>query len=136
MSFEDIEKSGCQFNSNKSSCLIQLEFPSEDSIQKNFLFLNNKLTDLSTLNKSPKLNIKTISKINDGLFQIDIETDSIALFVWLDVSATNFFGIFSDNGFHMATKNQTILYQTEDFSVSLDDIKQHLTVMSLMNAYY
>ena len=136
VSFEDIEKSGCQFNSNKSSCLIQLEFSSEDSIQTNFLFLNNKLTDLSTLNKSPKLNIKTISKINDGLFQIDIETDSIALFVWLDVNATNFFGIFSDNGFHMVTKNQTIMYQTEDFSVSLDDMKQHLTVVSIMNAYY
>jgi len=135
LSFDDIEKLGCQINSTKSSCLIQIELPFEDTIQSNFLFLNNRLTDLSTLNKDPKLIIKNISKINDGLFQIDLETDSISLFVWLDINVNKFFGIFIDNGFHMTSKTRTIFYQTEDFTVTLDDIKQYLTVKSLMNAY-
>ena len=69
----------------------------------------------------------------DGNFEISIETDSIALFVWLDIAVNTFFGVFSDNGFHMTSKTYVISYQTDD--VSIKNIRQYLTVKSLMNAY-
>jgi len=137
LAFDEIQKLGCILNSDKSSCLIVLDLPLKDTlktIQTNFLFLNNRLTDLSTVNKSPKLVIKSVSKIHQGAFQIDLETDAIALFVWLDISENKFFGIFSDNGFQMTSRTHSVYYSTDD-SVTLDEVKQYLTVNSLMNAY-
>ena len=59
---------------------------------KNFLFMNNRLTDVKTI-KTPKLSIIDVKKLDKGLFEIEIKSDVIALFVWLDISENKFFGL-------------------------------------------
>ena len=137
VSLGDLETFNCFRRSNESSCLIQID-STDQNIQdgsKNFIFLNNRLTDLANLSKAPKVRITNVRKTRDGLFEISLETDSIALFVWLDIGVNNFFGIFSDNGFHMTSHNYAVTYQTDDFTVTEADISKYLTVKSLTDAY-
>jgi hypothetical protein len=59
----------------------------------------------------------------------------VALFVLLDIKTTSFVGVFSDNGFHMVSKNKQVKFETKDFSVTEQDVASYLTVHSLMNTY-
>ena len=133
---EVVKKTGCELNSNVS-CVLELD--SDDSeVQdgnKNFLLFKNRLADVVNLVK-PDLEIVDV-RIGDkeGEFLIDIQTSSISLFVWLEMDTSQFFGIFSDNGFHMTARQKTVSYVTNDLSVGLDDVKKYLTITSLMNAY-
>jgi beta-mannosidase len=135
ISFEELKSlSNCTIDSN-TSCIILLE-SNDPQIQSNFLFLNNRLADLTNLN-TPLLSITNIILLNSTtrLFQIQIKTDTPALFVWLDLETSKFTGTFSDNGFHMFQNTKTITYQTDNMLVNLDDIKKYLSVKSLMNIY-
>ena len=137
ISLNEIEqKTKCKINTSDSSCMILLD--SDDaSIQngnKNFLFMNNRLTDVKTI-KTPKLSIIDVKKLDKGLFEIEIKSDVIALFVWLDISENKFFGVFSDNGFHMTSDNQKVTYQTDNLSIEVDDIKKYISITSLANAF-
>jgi beta-mannosidase len=135
ISFDELKSvSNCTIGSN-TSCIILME-STDPQIQSNYLFLNNRLADVTNL-KTPILIISNVVSLNStaGLFQIQVKTDSPALFVWLDLETTKFTGTFSDNGFHMFENTKTITYQTDNTQVDLDDIKMYLSVKSLMNIY-
>ena len=138
ISLSEVETlTGCQVDSN-ASCMIQVD-SSDSRIQngsKNFLFFKNRLGDVKNL-QTPILQITSVSKSakTDGLFLISIKSSAIALFVWLDTNTNRYFGTFSDNGFHMTSETITVTYQTDDFTITTDDIVKSLTVTSLMNAY-
>ena len=134
----DIEKStGCQLNSF-NSCLLVIDsadrtlFSAETSI--NFWLFNNKLANVTNLAVAT-LTIDSIVFVSVGLFSIELRTNKIALFVWLDLNTTSFFGIFSDNGFHMVTQTRIVTFQTDCTNIGEDDLKKYLTVQTLANSY-
>lgn len=67
---------------------------------------------------------------------VGLETDVVALFVYLDMNTNDFYGVFSDNGFHMTEAEQTVTYKTESsWKVCADDIVRNLIVKSLADVY-
>jgi beta-mannosidase len=125
----------CQFNATKS-CLVTIEYLNEamsDGNSPNFFFMNKKLAEVTNL-KTPTLKIESIKSLNDSHFEIILSSDAIALFVWLDLNINNFFGKFSDNGFHMTSPNKKIIFMTPS-KVTADYLRENLKVISLMNIY-
>lgn len=100
---------------------------------QNFVFLNNRL-DLSYLIKPPKIEWVVAETSEAGLFSIRLTSDSVALFVHLDMTTTSFYGIFSDNGFHMTEKSRVVTFQSPMASVHA--IESVLQVSSLADIYF
>ncbi|XP_005406305.1 PREDICTED: beta-mannosidase [Chinchilla lanigera] len=73
----------------------------------------------------------TISQQGDT-FAFDLETSAVAPFVWLDVGSVP--GRFSDNGFLMTNKTQTVLFHPWA-PTSKSDLQRSLRVTSLMDIY-
>ena len=127
----DAVASACQL-ANK--CFIQID--SEHRIvqegAKNFLFLDNKLraADLNVAN----IKVQLIERLDSRLFSIILETDAIALFVNLDMNTTQFYGVFSDNGFHMTQRLQMVTYKAQS-PIEVTDIKENLVVTSFADIY-
>ncbi|XP_049964319.1 beta-mannosidase isoform X2 [Schistocerca serialis cubense] len=63
-------------------------------------------------------------------FEVKISTDSISLFVWLEVP--NVFGHFSENGFLMVVPEKTVQFYTNR-NINSDYLKKTITVTSMMN---
>lgn len=132
----DLEsKSGCRFNANES-CLLQIEWVSPDgSTDQNFLFFNNKLADVNNLNQA-NVRIARVDKIEPSIFSIQLTTDQVALFTWLDVNTSQLIGTFSQNGFHMTTRSKMINYRVQSgHDLTSDEFKQLLDVQTLSNIY-
>lgn len=62
-----------------------------------------------------------------------IKTDSIALFVWLDVSGID--GKFSENGFVQVEESKTVYFNSQT-TVTLEDVKNKLSITNLLNNDY
>jgi beta-mannosidase len=65
-------------------------------------------------------------------FEIDITTNRVALFVWLE--ANDVAGQFSDNGFLLVTPTRKIEFVAKE-DVTSDQLKQAITIVSLADAY-
>lgn len=75
-----------------------------------------------------KVSIKTGYK-----YQIDMETDHVALFVFLDLDpSTKVNAIFSDNGFMMTSKKKSIFVET-NIEVSSKDLTSGLRITHLLD---
>ncbi len=135
---QEIEKlSDCAISSNES-CMLIVEWtdPVKKLQDSNFLFFQNRLADVTNLRKS-NLKIVNFTQESKDLFTIELETDQVALFVWLDIESSRFYGTFSDNGFHMTDSSRVqINYKLESKNVSLEEIKQNLSVKTLANIYF
>lgn len=112
------------------NCFFQID---QNDGTRNFVFLNNKL-DLSYLNKPPKIQWAVTETSEAGVFSIRLTSDAVALFVHLDMATTSFYGIFSDNGFHMTEKSCVVTYQSPEASVHA--IESVLQVASLADIYF
>ena len=63
-------------------------------------------------------------------------SDSISLFVYLDMNTTLFYGKFSMNGFHMVESNILVLYKVYGKNlIQSSQIEKYLTVTSLADIY-
>ncbi len=115
-------------------CFFQIESDEETTL-RNFLFQSKNKLDLSYLKKPPKIKFEVSQTPEASLFLVSLETDALALFVYLDMNTTDFYGAFSDNGFHMTEPNQTITYKAQT-TISVDDIRKNLIVKSLADIYF
>jgi beta-mannosidase len=136
LSLADIQaKTGCVVNSSHS-CLLELS-SSDPQVQEqnsNFLFFTNRLAQVENLN-TPRLQITSIEQVSQNSFHVTVQTNQIALFVWLELDTNQFSGIFSDNGFQMTTPERTLQFTSDQAELTLDVLKRHLTVQSLLNIY-
>ncbi|XP_045108284.1 beta-mannosidase-like isoform X2 [Portunus trituberculatus] len=64
-------------------------------------------------------------------FSVNVKTDSVALFVWLE---TELPGVFSDNGFLMAQEEAQVHFYAVK-KITVEDLKSSLTVKSLTDTY-
>lgn len=142
----DIEQStGCSSTNDDRSCLLTFDVP---SIGSNFLMLNNKLKKVGNLARA-NLYVESVDKLGDRKFAVNLKTDNVALFVWLEFDQAfdqynQFYFRFSDNGFHLTQQKKTIqleffyLQQDADnlnFTIDQNYLIKHLTVNSLTNIY-
>lgn len=71
--------------------------------------------------------------VNGTLFEVNVRTDGIALFVWLE--SGNIRGIFSDNGFIQVDAVKTVQFKAES-PTTLDVLQYAITVTHLKDAQY
>ena len=98
----------------------------------NFLFpqpLKN-LTDFT----APTITIVSIKLVpaTENVFQIQLETDGVAVFVWLE--AGDFLGYFSSNGFLMVSPTKSIDFIAQE-NITVEQLQEALTVVSLADYY-
>ena len=130
---EYLEAAGCGENAAQS-CFLHFSLTTQngDNISpNNFLFPG----PLKQLNGFEAANI-TVSNVNPGTkantFQVEITTDRVALFVWLE--ANDIAGQFSDNGFLLVTATRKVEFIANQ-DVTSDDLKDSITIMSLADTY-
>ena len=128
-------KSRCAVNSTES-CLLLAEWNVFGESDSNFMLFNNQLANVTNL-KPANLRIERVQEFKSGFFEIELSTDQVALFVWLDVETSRIFGTFSDNGFHMTESRRVVTYrvQSESNAISEDEMKELLSVQTLANLY-
>lgn len=119
----------------QKSCFFHIESNDEPYNYRNFAFLDHRI-DLTNLDKPPKINFKISETSKPGLFTIHLKSTSIALFVYLDIGTTDFYGTFSDNGFHMTRPEYEVFYRTENLKVTAESLREHLNVQSLADIYF
>ncbi len=118
---------------NRDQCVIEVSIKnSEFGLSANNFFLLSELKHVVGLQK-PKIQITNITTNSSAqnVFNINIETNAIALFVWLDLKEnSNIRGRFCDNGFFMFDSKREIQFYSLK-PVSIDELKSKLTVRSL-----
>ncbi|KAF5301663.1 hypothetical protein FQA39_LY10710 [Lamprigera yunnana] len=130
----EIKNSPCG-KSALNNCFVYFTLTGENRKRvspDNFLFP----TSLKTSNLViPNLKIANVTQV-DAIgkhFEIEVCTDVVTLFVWLEVKAVH--GIFSDNGFLQVTAHKVI-----DFfpvlAVNIDTLIKSLTVTHLLDKQY
>ncbi|CAH1988660.1 unnamed protein product [Acanthoscelides obtectus] len=79
--------------------------------------------------QNPNLKINSVKKINvNGTFSIELTTDNVALFVWLDSGKIP--GRFSENGFLQVVKKFTLFFYSQ-IETSQDELSKELTITSV-----
>ena len=126
----DMKSNGC----GDLKCFFQIDSDDErvQSGSRNFIFLDNKI-DLSHLSKAPRIQWQVTETSRSGVFAIWLVSDSVALFVQLDMATTSFYGVFSDNGFHMTDASCMVTYESS--TANLREIESYLQVSSLADVY-
>lgn len=119
---------GCQVNAIES-CVLTIDESS------NFWLFNTLLAQVTNLQVA-KLSIESVKSQGKGEFAIGLRTDQVALFVWLDLTTTSFYGIFSDNRFHMHTATRTVYFYTDYENVDENTLRTYLSVQTLANSYF
>lgn len=77
--------------------------------------------------------VKQIQSSRVNKFQINLSSNSVAMFVWLTLdSASRINAIFSDNGFMMLAKNKTVYLETVS-KISPNDLAKILKVTHLLD---
>ncbi len=77
--------------------------------------------------------VKSVIAVEPNHFNIVLETDAIAAWVWLE--ATGIQGHFTDNGFMMVTHRQLIAFYSWHDHVTDKDLMKALTVSSYIDWY-
>ena len=120
---------------NRSECLIEVSAHNiAYNMRSNNYLLLTPIRDSIGINKSI-VSLKGIrgphNFMPDYVYDITIETNNIALFVWLDFSLhSDIVGHFSQNGFLMSSKMKIInFYSKTPFNANY--LKNHLTVKTL-----
>lgn len=123
-SIKDLLKRG---NTSKNELLLVFEATSDNSTLYNWIPLAY-YREINLL--KPKLQIKMITKITATQFTIDLITENIAAYVWLEVN--NCEGYFSDNGFLMYRKQYTVNFYSWNACSNIND----LSIQSLNDMYF
>ncbi|XP_022913917.2 beta-mannosidase [Onthophagus taurus] len=121
--------------SAKYECFLHLSLTDNNGLPlapDNFLF-PAALKDSHLRSSTVKIGAVTQMTKDGTEYDIQVITDGIALFVWLEVDKIK--GIFSDNGFMMITK-ATVVKFYPNAPTSLDEIKNYVTVTHLTDSQY
>lgn len=134
-----LQKAGCV---DRNRCFIQVTATSAFNnlilSRKNFLLLG-KPKDAIGL-KRPQIRVNSISgphytETSENIFTLEIETDQVALFVWLDFKLdSKITGKFSDNGF-MLTDKMEVTFRTKDH-ISKIQLNNNLVIKSFKDSNY
>lgn len=127
---------------DRNHCFIEVSittnFQGNLIVKRNFLLLEPIKNAIGL--KRTKIEIASIhelSKDNDQVrtFELELHSSNIAPFVWIDFKLNNLapVGLFSDNGFFITNQTTKVLFQTKDHSTSVSNLKNLLTVRSLMD---
>nr|CAD7426538.1 unnamed protein product [Timema monikensis] len=92
----------------------------------NFLFLSPLTTAQGLL--AVQVEVVSVTNQQYNLLTVQLTTDNIALFVWLEVAGIQ--GQFSDNGFHMVTPYKNITFRGER-AVASHDLLAAITITTL-----
>lgn len=128
-----LRDAGCGQDAAKN-CFLYFSLTTENgniTSPDNFLFPGplKELTDFKAANITVT---SVIPGMDANTFEIEISTDRVALFVWLE--ANDIAGEFSDNGFLLVTPTRKIEF-TAKTDVTSDKLKGALTVVSLGDSY-
>lgn len=77
--------------------------------------------------------IAYIKTIGEKTFEIEVATDAVSLFVWLETGSIS--GRFSENGFIQITKTKIIYFHSDDH-VAEDELQKKLTITNLRDKIY
>ncbi|XP_035951707.1 beta-mannosidase isoform X3 [Halichoerus grypus] len=117
-------------NCTRQSCVVSFYLSADSQLVSptNYHFLSS-LSDSVGLHKA---HITAIISQQGDTFAFDLETSTVAPFVWLDVGSIP--GRFSDNGFLMTEKTRTVLFYPWK-PTSKSELEQSFRVTSLMDIY-
>ncbi|XP_053779054.1 beta-mannosidase isoform X1 [Desmodus rotundus] len=117
-------------NCTRQSCVVSFYLSADSKLSSptNYHFLSS-LKEAVGLHKA---HITAIISQQEDTFVFDLETSAVAPFVWLDVGSVP--GRFSDNGFLMTEKTQTILFYPWR-PTSKSELEQSFHVTSLTDIY-
>ena len=120
---------------NRSECVIEVNAENLDrNLRSNNFLLLTSLREAIGMTKT-KLTVTRITGAHNFMpkyvYNIEIKTNSISLFVWLDFSLdSEIVGEFSENGFLMFNETKSIYFFSET-PVEVNQLKSELTVRSL-----
>ncbi|KAG5896412.1 hypothetical protein JTB14_022495 [Gonioctena quinquepunctata] len=119
-------------NDAKNNCFFYLTVEKEGlKITPDNFVIPSKIKNSNV--QRPKVQISSVAKIsNEQIYSIEITTDQIALFVWLESPIS---GTFSENGFLMVEKTKTV-YFTCEHTVTPEALSGSLTVTNLLDEKY
>ncbi|GBM74427.1 Beta-mannosidase [Araneus ventricosus] len=125
-----LEKSGCP---DENSCFLFFTVlsPEDSSVEsRNVLFLSefHSAIGLKKPNITAAITGPTRTEVSDFTFNISLNTNAIAPFVWLEVG--NIPGRFSDNGFLLISETMNVSFFSKE-PTKIADITNNLNVMSL-----
>lgn len=119
-------------------CMITLTLKDKNGIQiapRNYVYPSPiKDVNLPTANVSIKINNNHIpgKYFNYPDYEIEVTTDNIALFVWMEVA--NIRGRFSENGFHMFENKKKIIFHARE-PTSPKELLKSITVTTTSDIY-
>ncbi|XP_025833417.1 beta-mannosidase-like [Agrilus planipennis] len=79
---------------------------------------------------NPKLTIASVKLFAKNVFEVTVNSDKVALFVWLETG--DIFGRFSENGFLQIAPTKSVYFYPES-NVTLHDLKSVVKVTSLFD---
>uniref|UniRef100_V5GTZ4 Beta-mannosidase B n=1 Tax=Anoplophora glabripennis TaxID=217634 RepID=V5GTZ4_ANOGL len=122
-----------ELNTARYNCLIYLTLYKEGiRIAPDNFVLPDKIK--SSRVQQPKLQLSGVTKQSDeGIYEIEITTDNIALFVWLDTNKIK--GRFSDNGFLQVNESRKVYFYSEE-ETTAEDLQKDLTITNLLDDEY
>ncbi|XP_037587337.1 beta-mannosidase isoform X2 [Cebus imitator] len=117
-------------NCTRESCVVSFYLSADHELLSptNYHFLSSLKEAMGLC----KAQITAIISQQGDIFVFDLETSAVAPFVWLDVGSIP--GRFSDNGFLMTEKTQTILFYPWE-PTSKSELEQSFHVTSLTDIY-
>jgi len=128
-----LRDAGCGQDAGKN-CFLYFSLATENGdiiSPDNFLF-PGPLKELIGFKAANITVTSVVPGMDANTFEIEISTDTVALFVWLE--ANDIAGEFSDNGFLLVTPTRKIEF-TAKIDVTSDKLKDALTVVSLGDSY-
>jgi beta-mannosidase len=128
-----LRDAGCGQEAEKN-CFLYFSLTTENGdliSPDNFLF-PGPLKELTNFKAANITVTSVIPGIEANTFEIEIYTDKVALFVWLE--ANDVAGEFSDNGFLLVTPTRKVEF-TAKTDVTSDKLKNAITVISLGDSY-
>ena len=114
-----------------NDCVIKWSLYGDDGsvISKNWMFLQSPK---KTIAKDPKLNITNIIKQDANKFEIWLNVENMAAFVWIE---TSILGYFNNNGMLMAPGlYKDIIFFARSNTTTVNELKSDLYVYSLYEA--
>ncbi|KAI1286843.1 Beta-mannosidase [Halotydeus destructor] len=133
MTLSDVlETAACH---DASNCVIRtvLTMPNSSYSSENVLLLSSPKKATGISKSSVRIvNVQPLSANSSSVFSIELSTDAICLFVWLDFRPeSEVDGQFTDNGFILFEPNKTIQFTALSPDVSADEISKSIIVRSL-----
>ncbi|XP_058792427.1 beta-mannosidase [Phymastichus coffea] len=132
-----LERAGCgTLATAKENCMIELILKDENDKKiapTNYVY-PHPLKKVSLPKDSVMVKVKPKSNelLKNQIFEIQIVSTKIALFVWLEVG--NIAGQFSENGFHILRGKKIITFEAQE-STTLQNIIKNLMITSLSRIY-